>query len=123
MNKIAVIDPGGGGGGGNQGIANPVLGDLGKLSGQGFFAKAIPAAVSLVFIAGALIFFAMLVMGAIQWIASGGDKQALEGARGRITSALIGLVLLFAAFAIIQLIQNFFHISILTLDISKLIIQ
>lgn len=104
-------------------ITNPILGNLQKQTGQGFFAAFLPAAVSVAFIIGALLFFAYFVWGAIEWIISGGDKQKLESARSRITNALIGLVILFASFAIITLIQNFFHISILTLDISKLIIQ
>ena len=65
----------------------------------------------------------MLIWGSIQWISSGGDKQALESARGRLTGALIGIVLLFVSFALIQLIGNFFGIKILTLDIGPLVIQ
>lgn len=104
-------------------VTNPALGSLGNKSGVNFFSSLIPALIGLAFIVGALTFFAMLVWGAISWISSGGDKQALETARGRITSALVGIILLFAAFAIIRLIQTFFGISILTLDISKLVIQ
>lgn len=106
-----------------QGITNPALGNLGGQSGESFFAKAIPAAIGVLFVIGTLIFFATLVLGAINWISSGGDKQRLEGARDRISSALIGLVILFAAFAIVNLIETFFHISILTLDIGPLVIQ
>lgn len=128
MNSIAVIpvSPGFGGGPSSSNIQNPILqGVLGNpgTAGASYFASAIPAAIGLAFIIGALIFFFMLIWGAIQWISSGGDKQALENARGRITNALVGIVLLFAAFAIVALIQSFFHISILTLDISPLIIQ
>lgn len=106
-------------------IGNPALGPTlqGFLSSEGgtaFFSKLLPNAIGLAFLVGVLIFFAMLVWGAITWISSGGDKQALEGARGRITSALIGLVLLFASLAIIKLIEAFFGISILTLDIGAL---
>lgn len=104
-------------------ITNPVLGNLGKESGSSYFAKAIPAGIGLAFVVGTLIFLFVLIAGAIQWISSGGDKQALEGARSKITNALIGIVLLFAAFAIINVIQSFFHISILTLDIGPLVIQ
>lgn len=105
-----------------QGITNPVIGELGK-PGEGggiFFSRGLPAAIGLIFVIGSLIFFFMLVWGAITWISSGGDKQALEGARGRITSALVGLVLLFAALAIIKFIESFFGINILTLDIGPL---
>lgn len=65
----------------------------------------------------------MLLLGAITWIGSGGDKAAIEGARGRITQALIGIVVLFSVFAIIKLIEGLFGIKILTLDIGPLIIK
>jgi len=101
-------------------IKNPALGDLGKESGESFLQKLLTTAITLCFVVGVLAFFFMLLMGAIQWITSGGDKANLEGARGRITSALIGLVILFCTFAIIKLIEGFFKINILTLDIVGL---
>ncbi len=106
-------------------IGNPALGPslqgfAQSEGGLAFFTKLLPNAITLCFIVGALIFFFMLVIGSIQWIASGGDKGALESARGKISSALIGIVLLFATFAIIILIENFFGIKILTLDITPL---
>ena len=108
---------------GTNEITNPALGKLTNQTGVSFFQNLLPRLVTLGFIAGVLIFFFMLVMGAIQWISSGGDKQGLEAARGRITNALVGLIILFAAFAIVKLIESFFGISILTLDIASLIIQ
>jgi len=105
-------------------IQNPLMvGGLGRNSGVGFFQKFIPSLVSLAIIIGAVIFFFNLVVGAIQWISSGGDKQKLESARGRISNAIIGLVVLLAVFAIVKLIEYFFGISILTLDIGKLVIR
>lgn len=104
-------------------ITNPVLGGIGNKSGVGFFQVLLPNMVSLAFVIGTIIFFFMLVTGAIQWISSGGDKQALEGARGKLTNAIIGIVILFASYAIIKVIQRFFGIEILTLDIGKLVIQ
>lgn len=104
-------------------IKNPILGSLGNQTGASFFAKVIPSAIGLAFIIGSLVFFAMLVWGAIEWISSGGDKQHLESARGRITNALVGIVILFAAFAILNVIEIFFGIKIMTLDITPLIIQ
>jgi len=73
----------------------------------------ISAIISFVFIVAALIFFFMLIVGGIQWMTSGGDKAATEAARGRITSALIGLVIVFAAWAIMMLIQTFLGITII----------
>jgi hypothetical protein len=101
-------------------ITNPAVGNLGTNQGVNFLKSALPAAVEIGLIIGVLVFFFILLTGAIQWIASGGDKQSLEGARGKITNAIIGLVILFSIFAIIQLIQNFFHISILNITLPSL---
>lgn len=68
-------------------------------------------------VVAAIIFFFILVLGGIKWIASGGDKAATEGARNQITSALIGLVIVFAAWAIVSLIATFFNINIFQLTI------
>ena len=106
-----------------SGITNPVIGDLNSLTGEGFFQKFIPSAIGLGFVIGVIIFFFVLLLGAIQWISSGGDKAAVEAARSKLSSAIIGLVVLFSIFAIIKLIEEFFGLSILTLDIGPLKIQ
>ena len=69
--------------------------------------------VNLILIVAAVIFFFILVIGGIRWITSGGDKANTEAARNQITAALVGLVIVFAAWAIIQLIQTFFGITII----------
>jgi hypothetical protein len=68
-------------------------------------------------VVAAVVFFFILVIGGIRWIASGGDKAATEGARNQITAALIGLVIVFAAWAIVQLIQVFFGVNIFSLSL------
>lgn len=110
---------------GNSGevITNPALGNLSSNSGIEFFQKLIPSLIGLAFVAGVIVFFFMLLLGAIQWMTSGGDKGNMEIARGRITSALIGIIILFSVFAIIKLVEGFFGISILALDIGPLIIK
>lgn len=73
----------------------------------------ISALITLVLIVAAVVFFFILVIGGIRWITSGGDKANTESARNQITAALVGLVIVFAAWAIIQLIGTFFNINIL----------
>ncbi len=104
-------------------INNPLLGNLNAVDGATFFQTFIPRLISLALIIGAVIFFFTLIMGGIQWISSGGDKQSLEEAKSKVTNAIVGLVIMLAIFAIINLIQYFFHISILTIDIGSLVIQ
>lgn len=110
------------------GITNPALGPglQGILEGEGgagFLQRFLPALVNLFFIVGTVIFLFMLIWGAIAWISSGGDKAAIESARGRITAALVGIVVLLSTFAIIVVIESFFGVDILTLDISVLRIR
>ncbi len=79
--------------------------------------------IGLGFVIGILIFFFVMIAGAIQWITSGGDKAAIEGARGKIVNAIVGIVILFALFAIIGVIENFFGLDILSLDILSFAIK
>ena len=69
-------------------------------------------------IIAAVIFFFMLVIGGIRWIASGGDKGQTEAARSQITAALVGLVIVLAAWAIAALIHSFFGVDILHLNVT-----
>lgn len=77
----------------------------------------ISAVVRLSLVIAALIAFAFLIFGGIKWIMSGGDKEQTGKAQGTITAALIGLVIVFAAWAIIRLIEVFFGVTILTLTV------
>lgn len=74
----------------------------------------ISALIGILFIVAALIFFFMLLIGGIQWMTSGGDKAATEAARSRITAALIGLVIVFAAWALMRIVEAFFNITIIS---------
>lgn len=77
----------------------------------------VSAVIKLILVIAAIIAFIFLVIGGIKWIVSGGDKAATESARGTITAALVGLLIVFAAWAIIRLIETFFGIDILQLRI------
>jgi len=105
----------------NSYIKNPLLSeDMNRLTGTTFLQKVITLVIELLFVGGTIIFFIMLLSGGIRWIASGGDKTQLEGAKGQITHALIGLVILFSAFAIIKLIGYLFSIDLLNLTLPTL---
>ncbi len=68
--------------------------------------------VSVAFILSAVAFFVFLVWGGFEWITSGGDKNKIESAQKRITSALIGLTIVAASFAIYNLVLTFFGINL-----------
>jgi magnesium-transporting ATPase (P-type) len=73
----------------------------------------ISGAISLVLIVVAIVFFFILVMGGLKWVTSGGDEKKVGAARAQITNALIGLAIVFAAWAIMSLIGTVFGINIL----------
>ncbi len=75
--------------------------------------------VKFLLVIAAILFFFMLVIGGIQWIVSGGDKAGSENARKKITSALVGLAIVFAAWAIVSLIKSVFGVDILNLTIPS----
>jgi hypothetical protein len=73
----------------------------------------ISAVVGLLLILAALLAFFFLILGGIQWITSGGDKAGMEAARNKITHAIVGLIIVGAAWAIMILVQNFLGITII----------
>jgi hypothetical protein len=102
-------------------ITNPALNaNIRDVGGTEFLNKFIPNLITLSFVIGAIIFVAIIIIGAIQWILSGGDKAGIESARGKITNAIIGLIILLSLFAIIYVVENFFGIKIMNLEINFL---
>lgn len=91
-------------------------GDLGNLTIPGV----VSGLIRLTLVIVALVFFAILIWGGARWITSKGDKTEVENARNQITNALIGLAIIFVAWAIIKLIEVLFGINILQLEIPSL---
>jgi cbb3-type cytochrome oxidase subunit 3 len=77
-------------------------------------AQLIANVIAIVIFLAALLVFIFLLIGGLQWILSGGDKAAAQAARDRITSALVGLVIIVAAFALMLIIERVFGVSVLS---------
>ena len=103
----ASTDTGGGGGSGPSTIFN-VKNPFGFTN----LTSIINVLISLVFFVAGLALFLNLVLGGIQWINAGGDEKAMSSARNRITNAIIGLIIVVAAFAITKIVGAVFGISI-----------
>lgn len=67
-----------------------------------------------------VVLFVMLVIGGFNFLLSGGDQKKLEKAKGTITSAFTGFVLLIASYLILRLIQNATGV---TTDLTKFQLQ
>ena len=59
-----------------------------------------------------IILFLMLVWGGFEFLTSMGDPKKAEGAKNKITSAIIGIVILFMSYWVVQLIDIFFGFKI-----------
>ena len=76
--------------------------DLGKLIG---------GIIGAILVIATLAAFIYLLIGGFQWITSGGDKGAVEAAQKTIHAAIIGLTIVFAAWAIMLVVGRFFGIQ------------
>ena len=61
-----------------------------------------------------LMVFAFLLIAGIQFISSGGDKVQAQAAKDKITAAILGLVIIVAAYAIAMIIEKVFGIRIVS---------
>ena len=68
---------------------------------------------TILLIATVVLSLVFIVLGAISWITSGGDKAKLDAARKKITWAIIGLVIAFASFLIVGILGYLFNVNLL----------
>jgi hypothetical protein len=64
---------------------------------------------------GMFLMVIYIVWAGIQWITSGGDKQKLATARGRLTWAVVGFIILMLSFFIVNAVGYFFKVDLLKL--------
>lgn len=91
---------------------------IGKVNaGPGFaisLGSVITTAISVVMGIGAILTFLYLIWGGIEWITSGGEKSKAEQARTKITTAVIGLIVLAASYALLKLVLEVLGFSSLS---------
>jgi hypothetical protein len=86
-------------------IGNTKLGN-GTIKGTfGNFGALISRGLLFAQIIAGVIFMVMLVLAGLKWVGSQGDKAALQSARGTITTAAIGLVIVVCSYLVLQAIQ------------------
>jgi hypothetical protein len=84
------------------------------------FPNLVSLAISFVLIITAIILFFVIIIGGIAVIVSGGsggNSQAAQRGQNAITGAIIGLVIIFGAWAILGILQNFFGVNLLQLNL------
>jgi len=60
-----------------------------------------------------LAMFASLIMGGFQLLTSGGDQNKIKAGTGKITLAVVGFLVVFSSYWIIQIAEIIFSIPIL----------
>ncbi len=82
------------------------FGELGNPGGNApsLFDTIISNAVAVITVVAGLYFLFVLISGAISMISAGGDKGAVAEARQKITTGLIGLVIVISAIFLVDLI-------------------
>lgn len=66
---------------------------------------------SFIMVIAALLVLFFLISAAFDWITSGGDKGKIDRARQKIMSAIVGLIIIAASFAILNLALQFLGFS------------
>lgn len=66
---------------------------------------------------GGVALFVMLLVGGFNFLLSGGDQKKLETARGTVTQAIVGLIIMSLAYLIILTIQTFTGVNVTEFDV------
>lgn len=84
------------------------------------FDNAVSKIIGALTVLAVLWFIFQFFVAGFKWISAGGDPKKVEDARNRITHAVMGLVIIFVALVIIQLIAELLGIPDL-LDLDNMI--
>lgn len=66
---------------------------------------------NILFMLAVVLTLIFIIYSGIQWTMSGGDKQKIQQARLRITFAIVGLIVVFLAFFIVNLVGGFLGVK------------
>jgi hypothetical protein len=72
------------------------------------FGSVIGSLVQLLFVVAVIVALLYLIYGGFRWLVSSGDKTQVASAREHIVAAVIGLVIIFLSYFILNLILGFF---------------
>lgn len=101
-------------------VLNSTLGNFASNNAGSRISGIIRGLIQVGFIIGSVIFIFMILTGGVQYITSGGDKEATGKAQKRITTGLIGLLILFSLYAIIGLVSTFFGFNLLLITLPSI---
>jgi hypothetical protein len=80
----------------------------------------IAAFVNLILVVSAISSFFMLLIGGLKFILAAGEKEATKAATRQMANALIGLVIVFSVYALMNMLSSFFGINLLQYTIISI---
>jgi hypothetical protein len=80
----------------------------------GNFGGVVGSVIQLVFVVSVVFALFYLIYGGFRWLVSTGDKAQVSAAREHIVAAVIGLVIIFLAYFILNIILGFFGVGSLS---------
>ena len=75
--------------------------------------KVVSSIIGVMTVAAAIWFLFNVILGGFSWISAGADKNALEAAQKKITTAFVGLLIVVAGWTILALVGKFLGYDIL----------
>jgi len=70
--------------------------------------KVIANAINLLFVVAAILALAFLIIGGVKWLTSQGEKEGITKARETIVAAVVGLIIIFMSYLIVNFILSLF---------------
>lgn len=104
MKKLAIGLPGG------YNVSHP----SGFKFAGGTISDIINALIPYVFGIVGFLLILFLVWGGFDWMTSGGNQEKIQKAKAKISGALIGFLIIFASYWVIQILEIIFGLQILT---------
>lgn len=85
------------------------------------FPKLLANGINLIFVVAALLALGFLIIGGIKWLTSQGEKEGINKARETIVASIVGLIIIFLSYLIINFVlQLFVNVSLSNLTLPKL---
>lgn len=68
-------------------------------------------AIQILLVFAVILAFIFFLLGGIAWISSGGNKEALEKAKKKITYSILGLIIALLSFVVIKFLAQIFGVE------------
>jgi positive regulator of sigma E activity len=81
---------------------------------QGDIGSIVSSLLNYLFPLAGILLLLYLLLGGFSLMTSGGDPKAVQAAKSKITNALIGFIIIFAAYWIVQLVASILGLDAIT---------